>query len=187
VILEDYAKGVLTKALVEDVIAVCREAGVFVTLDPHPSNPFEVQGLKLMTPNRAEAFTLAGMYYQSGVLPLADDGPLLAVGRQLRKTWGVEHLLVTLGSKGMALFTDDSVPVHIPTQAIEVFDVSGAGDTVMAVFVLALASGASPTDAACLANSAAGVVVAEVGTAAVSPDELRHALLEVHDYPSELA
>jgi D-beta-D-heptose 7-phosphate kinase/D-beta-D-heptose 1-phosphate adenosyltransferase len=187
VILEDYAKGVLTKEMVAEVVDTCRQAGVFVTLDPHASNRFEVPGLKLMTPNRAEAFALAGMYYQSGTFPLTEDASLLAVGRQLRETWQTELLLVTLGSKGMALFADDERPIHIPTQAVEVFDVSGAGDTVMAVFVLALASGASPTDAACLANSAAGVVVAEVGTAAVSPEELKHALLELHTYPTELA
>lgn len=186
VILEDYAKGVLDRELVADVVATCRQAGVFVTLDPHASNRFEVEGLKLMTPNRAEAFALAGMYYQSGSLPLSGDAPLLAVGRKLRETWGTELLLITLGSKGMALFAGEREPLHIPTQAIEVFDVSGAGDTVMAVFVLALVSGACPADAACLANSAAGVVIAEVGTAAVTPDELQHALLELHEYPAEL-
>lgn len=187
VIIEDYAKGVLSRDLVQEVVEFCNRAGVFVTLDPHPSNRFDVKGLRLMTPNRSEAFALAGAYYQSGALPVASDAPLLAVGRRLNETWGPELLLVTLGAKGMALFAGDAPPVHIPTQAIEVFDVSGAGDTVMAVFVLALASGASPTDAACLANSAAGIVVAEVGTAAVTPEELRHALLEVHNYPTELA
>lgn len=187
VIIEDYAKGVLSRELMEEVVGFCRQAGVFVTLDPHPSHCFEVKGLRLMTPNRSEAFALAGLYYQSGALPVGQDEPLLAVGRRLRETWSPDLLLVTLGAKGMALFAGNAPPVHIPTQAIEVFDVSGAGDTVMAVFVLALVSGASPTDAACLANSAAGIVVAEVGTAAVSPDELRHALLEVHEYPSELA
>lgn len=187
VILEDYAKGLLSRELVEEVVAFCRPAGVFVTLDPHPGNRFEVEGLKLMTPNRPEAFALAGLYYQSGSLPVTGDQALLAVGRRLRETWGPELLLVTLGSKGMVLFAGEAPPVHIPTQAIEVFDVSGAGDTVMAVFTLALVAGASPTDAVCLANSAAGVVVAEVGTAAVTPEELRHALLEVHHYPDELA
>ena len=185
-IVEDYAKGLLDREMVATVIETCRQAGVFVTLDPHASNPFETKGLKLMTPNRAEAFALAGMYYQPGVLPLADDAPLRAVGRRLQETWAPELLLITLGDKGMALFSKDREPVHIPTQAIQVFDVSGAGDTVMTVFVLALASGASPIDAACLANSAAGIVVAEVGTAAVTPDELRHALLNVHNYPPEL-
>jgi D-beta-D-heptose 7-phosphate kinase/D-beta-D-heptose 1-phosphate adenosyltransferase len=140
-----------------------------------------------MTPNRAEAFALAGHYYHSAVLPITEDLPLLAVGRCLRETWDPDMLLVTLGANGMALFTGDAPPVHVPTQAIEVFDVSGAGDTVMATFVLALVAGASPVDAVCLANSAAGVVVAEVGTAAVTPEELQHALLEVHNYPSELA
>jgi len=187
VILEDYAKGLLSRELAEEIIGFCQPAGVFVTLDPHPSNCLQVKGLRLMTPNRAEAFALAGLYYQSGTLPVAADQPLLAVGKRLRESWEPELLLVTLGAHGMALFAGDAAPVHVPTQAIEVFDVSGAGDTVMATFVLALLAGASPVDAVCLANSAAGVVVAEVGTAAVSPEELRHALLEIHNYPPELA
>lgn len=187
VILEDYAKGLISREMAEEIVGFCRPAGVFVTLDPHPSNCLQVKGLKLMTPNRAEAFALAGVYYQSGVLPVVADQPLLAVGERLRESWGPELLLVTLGANGMALFMDGAPPVHVPTQAIEVFDVSGAGDTVMATFVLALVAGASPIDAVCLANSAAGVVVAEVGTAAVTPEQLRHALLEIHNYPPELA
>jgi len=127
----------------------------------------------LMTPNRIEAFGLAGAYYRPGVLPLETDGPLLEVGNRLRRKWGVDILLVTLGGHGMALFAGSSRdPVHIPTRAREVFDVSGAGDTVMASFVLALTAGATPVEAARLSNHAAGVVVGKVGTVAVTADEL---------------
>jgi D-beta-D-heptose 7-phosphate kinase/D-beta-D-heptose 1-phosphate adenosyltransferase len=173
VILEDYAKGLLTRDFAERIILFARERGIPVALDPHSANAFNVRGLSLMTPNRTEAFALAGIYHRSGVLPIAEDRPLLDVGRRLRELWAPELLLITLGGDGMALFRGEQEPLHIPTRAREVFDVSGAGDTVMAACVLALAAGASPADAADLANHAAGIVVGEVGTAAVTAEELR--------------
>ena len=179
-ILEDYAKGLLDTSLVQRVVEVCREHGVMVALDPHPANPFNVHGLRLLTPNRAEAFALAGVHYQPTVLPLEADAALLAVGRRLRELWAPELLLVTLGAHGMALFSADQPVLHIPTRARQVFDVSGAGDTVMAVFVLALLAGASPEHAARLSNHAAGIVVGKVGTAAITRAELETALQEYH-------
>lgn len=172
VILEDYAKGLLDQALVRDVVALCRRHGAFVTLDPHPLNPFNVNGLRLMTPNRSEAFALAGMPYQPTRLPLAADAALEAVGRRLVEVWAPELLLVTLGASGMALFAGGAPVLHIPTRARQVFDVSGAGDTVMAAFVLGLLAGAAPEAAARLSNQAAGIVVGKVGTAAVTAAEL---------------
>ncbi len=173
VILEDYAKGVLTDALVGRIAAEGRDRGVPVVLDPHPSNAFASKGLTLLTPNRAEAFALAGRYYQGGVLPVAKDRPLLEVGQQLLDDWEMKLLLITLGAHGMVLFEDGSVePHHIPTRAREVFDVSGAGDTVIATFLLALVAGSTPIEAARLANHAAGLVVAEVGTAAIGVEDL---------------
>ncbi len=176
VILEDYAKGVLTRDFVADLIDRAAAAGVPVALDPHPSHPFDLPGLWLMTPNRSEAFGLAGVYPRPARLPIHRDSALLEVGRRLREHWNPELLLITLGGHGMALFQGNGPPLHIPTQAREVFDVSGAGDTVMASFVLALLAGADPENAARFANCAAGVVVAKVGTAAVSARELRRAL-----------
>jgi D-beta-D-heptose 7-phosphate kinase/D-beta-D-heptose 1-phosphate adenosyltransferase len=175
-ILEDYAKGVLDQELVGEVVAVCARRGVWVALDPHPAHPFNVRGLRLMTPNRAEAFALAGLHYQPTVLPLGDDAALAALGRRLAELWAPELLLVTLGGHGMGLFAPPAPLLHIPTWARQVFDVSGAGDTVMAVFVLGLLAGANAGAAARLSNHAAGIVVAKVGTAAVTPTELEAAL-----------
>jgi D-glycero-beta-D-manno-heptose-7-phosphate kinase len=177
-ILEDYAKGVLDPAMTRQIVTMCRRHGVFVTLDPHPLNHFNVNGFRLMTPNRSEAFALAGVPYQPTRLPLASDVALMGVGRRLAELWGPDLLLVTLGGSGMALFVGDSPPLHIPTRARQVFDVSGAGDTVMAVFVLGLLAGASPEEAARVANQAAGVVVGKVGTAAVTAAELEAELRE---------
>jgi D-beta-D-heptose 7-phosphate kinase/D-beta-D-heptose 1-phosphate adenosyltransferase len=101
-----------------------------------------------------------------------EDVALRAVVGILMEKWAPACLLITLGGDGMALFRADAAPLHIPTRAREVYDVSGAGDTVVATFTLALAAGATPDEAAHLANHAAGVVVAKLGTASVSPQEL---------------
>lgn len=185
-ILEDYAKGVLDAALTREIVARCRRYGVFVTLDPHPLNPFDVNGLRLMTPNRSEAFALAGVPYQPTRLPLASDEALATVGRRLAERWAPELLLVTLGGSGMALFVGGAALLHIPTRARQVFDVSGAGDTVMAVFVLSLLAGATPEEAARLSNQAAGIVVGKVGTAAVTATELE-AELQAAGVPDTVA
>jgi len=172
VILEDYAKGLLTRPLCERVVAAARKAGVPVALDPHPANVLELGGLTLMTPNHAEAFALAGRYLADTVYPIAEDRALAEVAAHLATHWKVENLLITLGGGGMALFRHGVPPLHVPTRAREVYDVSGAGDTVIAAYTLALAGGASPEAAADLSNHAAGVVVGKVGTAPCPLDEL---------------
>jgi D-beta-D-heptose 7-phosphate kinase/D-beta-D-heptose 1-phosphate adenosyltransferase len=172
IIFEDYAKGLLSREFMQEIVDLAHRHGKFCALDPHPSNPFKVRGLRLMTPNRAEAFGLAGLYYKPTVLPLKNDLALQEVGRRLQQDWDVELLLITMGADGMALFQPDLPPVHIPTRAQEVFDVSGAGDTVTASFVLSLLAGATPTEAAELANHAAGIVVGKVGTVPVPKEEL---------------
>jgi len=179
VVFEDYAKGLLSRELMQQVTDAARRQGLVTSLDPHPSHSFSVKGLTLMTPNRAEAFGLAGVYYRPGVYPIEKDDALLEVSRRLRGEWEVEYLLVTLGAGGMALFRDAEPPLHIPTVAREVFDVSGAGDTVIAACLLALAAGATPYEAAALGNCAAGVVVGKLGTATCSADELLASL--THD------
>ena len=171
-LLQDYAKGVLTQEFTEELVAIGNDHGLIVALDPHAGHPFAAPGLRLLTPNRAEAFALAGLYYQSSAPTIHEDTPLLDVGGRLLEQWGMELLLITLGGKGMALFCRGEDPVHIPTRAREIFDVSGAGDTVVAAFSLALAAGADPVEAASLANHAAGLVVAKVGTASVTAAEL---------------
>ena len=176
IVFEDYAKGLLSQEMMQRMADAARAAGVITSLDPHPSHSFTVTGLTLMTPNRAEAFGLAGAYYRNGVQPISADQPLLDVSRKLRQGWQVEQLLVTLGADGMALFMENKPVLHIPTKAREVFDVSGAGDTVIATFTLALLAGATPGEAAQIANHAAGVVVGKVGTVPITAPELLAAL-----------
>jgi rfaE bifunctional protein kinase chain/domain len=172
IIVEDYAKGVVSGTVLREIAAMGNDRGVPVTLDPHPSHPYNVPGLAAITPNRAEAFALAGLYPAKTVLPLIDDAPLREAAVRLAALWAPKCILVTLGGDGMALFRRDSMPAHFPTRAREVFDVSGAGDTVIAAFTLALIAGATPEEACVLANHAAGVVVAKVGTAPVDAEEL---------------
>jgi D-beta-D-heptose 7-phosphate kinase/D-beta-D-heptose 1-phosphate adenosyltransferase len=172
-IIEDYNKGVVSRELAEAIKEECDARGILLAWDPHPGNAVTVSGIGLLTPNRTEAFMLSGMYYQPTSLPLAEDSALRSVGERLREIWAPKTLLVTLGAHGMALFSEDeSDPFHIPTVAREVFDVSGAGDTVIATYVLGLAAGASETEATVLANHAGGTVVRHVGTVPVDLDEL---------------
>lgn len=172
VIVGDYGKGVVTQSLLDDLGARCRARGVWLSLDPKPVHDLDLSGLSLITPNRKEVFELAGMKDgSSGLSPLGDQG-LLQAGARVFERFRPALLLVTLGEQGMLLCRRDAAPFHIPTVAREVFDVSGAGDTVVACFTLAVAAGASPTEAAIISNHAAGVVVGKVGTAVVTPEEL---------------
>ncbi len=131
-----------------------------------------LKGLSLITPNRKEAFELANLPDETrNTNPLADRNLMQAVDRLLKELRPV-ILLVTLGELGMLLCRAGQKPFHIPTQAKEVFDVSGAGDTVIASFTLAIAGGASPLEAAILSNHAAGIVVGKIGTAVATAEEL---------------
>jgi rfaE bifunctional protein kinase chain/domain len=125
-----------------------------------------------MKPNRIEAFLAAGIPPSEPVSPVLADTPLLAAGRRLLELWAPRELLVTRGDDGMLLFRKDVGPHHIPTRAMTVFDVSGAGDTAIAILTLALAAGADAVEAAELANRASGIVVGKLGTAAVTATEL---------------
>lgn len=175
VILEDYAKGTLTESVLQGVTELCQDFDVPVALDPHPGNIARAQRLTVMTPNRSEAFAMTGVYPRAAVMPVEHDAALAEVVSQLQRDWSPKYLMITLGGQGMALFQEGEPVHHIPTRAREVFDVSGAGDTVIASFVLSLLAGASPDEAAELSNHAAGVVVAKVGTATVSAEELLRA------------
>ena len=172
IIFEDYAKGLLCENLLQQITDEAGKAGVVVALDPHPGHNLKIKGLNLMTPNRMEAFGLAGIYCHDPVTDVKKDNYLIQVADQLRELWGPDHLLITLGGLGMALFTPDGEFVHIPTQAKEIFDVSGAGDTVIAAYTIALLGGADGVEAAKIANHAAGIVVGKMGTASVAIDEL---------------
>ena len=172
VIVGDYGKGVVTQPLLNEIKLLCRARGVWLSLDPKPVHHLNLAGLSLITPNRKETFELANLPDETRhPNPLADKYLMLAAER-LHNELHPAVLLVTLGEQGMLLCQRGHRPFHIPTVAQEVFDVSGAGDTVIATFTLAIAAGASPLEAAVLSNHAAGVVVGKVGTATVSPEEL---------------
>jgi len=172
VILEDYGKGLFDAELAAEVVGRARAAGCVVAVDPNPGNPLPWHGATVVKPNRHEAFAAAGMPWSEPAADPLQDGPLLAVGEALLEKWDTEQLLITLSELGMLLLTREGVRHHTPTRAREVFDVSGAGDTAVALYTLALCAGASPVEAAEIANLASGVVVGKLGTATLTPGEL---------------
>jgi len=176
VIFEDYGKGVLSQSLLSDLHRIARRHGVITTADPTARHLLHYQRLTAITPNRAEAFAATGTPHAPPLDDVLADKSLLAVGAALLRKWRPDNLLVTLGEQGMCLFRAGKKPHHIPTVAQEVFDVSGAGDTVIAALTLALAAGADPVDAATISNHAGGIVVGKVGTATCTPAELRESL-----------
>src|SRR5580698_1768603 len=172
VIVGDYGKGVVTQSLLNGLKMLCRERGIWLSLDPKPVHHLNLSNLSLITPNRKEAFELADLPDETrNANPFADKS-LMMVAERLLNELRPAVLLITLGELGMLLCQRGHKPFHIPTVAQEVFDVSGAGDTVIATFTLAIASGASPVEAAILSNYAAGIVVGKLGTATTSPEEL---------------
>jgi rfaE bifunctional protein kinase chain/domain len=172
VILEDYAKGLLDQELADAIISLTRAAGKIVAVDPKPANTVVWHDITCITPNRAEAFLAAGVAWTEPVEPPGEDQALLAVGARLLVKWQCEYLLITLSEQGMMLFQTDKAPMHIPTRAQQVFDVSGAGDTAIALFTAALAGGATAYEAAEISNHASGIVVGKLGTATVTREEL---------------
>jgi len=168
-VLSDYAKGVLTEPLCQDLIARAGEAGIPVLVDPKARDFRRYAGATLVTPNRGELAAATGV-------PAGDQSGQLAAAERLRGDLGVAALVLTLSEQGMAL-VDSSGTSLIPAMAREVFDVSGAGDTVIAAFAAGFAAGLDRGDAARLANLAAGVVVGKVGTAAIETDDLLAAIL----------
>ena len=172
VVIEDYGKGVVFQDVVSRVIEAARAAGVPSGIDPKDNHELQVSGVTVATPNRAEAFMSMGVKETNAQADPLTDQPLLEMAKGLRKKWNPELLLLTLGGCGMLLVERDVPFRHIPTRAREVFDVSGAGDTVIATCLLALAAGATYAEAAELANYAAGVVVGKLGTATCSNEEL---------------
>jgi rfaE bifunctional protein kinase chain/domain len=172
VIVGDYGKGVVTQELLDELKGLCRARGIWLSLDPKPVHHLDLVGLSLITPNRNEAFELAGATDGTRAESPLEDTNLLRVADKLLAALRPALLLITLGDQGMLLCQRGQRPFHIPTVAQEVFDVSGAGDTVIATFTLAIAAGALPVEAAIFSNHAAGVVVGKVGTATVTPEEL---------------
>ncbi|MDQ6624044.1 MAG: bifunctional ADP-heptose synthase [Verrucomicrobiota bacterium] len=171
IVFEDYGKGFLSGDLVQRLTQLASDAGKIVTIDPNPRHPLDWKRVTAVKPNRSEAFLAAGIPWTDPVDPPDKDAALQKVGRALLARWDTKYLLITLGEQGMMLFEGDEV-WHIPTKARQVFDVSGAGDTAIALFTLALACDASAREAAEIANHASAVVVAKLGTATVTRAEL---------------
>ena len=173
VIFEDYGKGFVQQDFLDEMLGIAKKGGLLTFADPNAHHRLRFHGLTGITPNRKEAFWLAGMADHAGPAgEVLKDRPLMEVGKNLLRLTSVENVLITLGEHGMCLFREGDKPHHIPSVAREVFDVSGAGDTVISAFSLALSAGLDPASAAYVANQAAGLVVAKAGTATVSPAEL---------------
>ena len=164
IIISDYAKGACSEALVVDLIQETRQAKKFLAVDPKAGDFSVYRGASIVTPNKKEAVRASGV-------EIVDEASFIQAGEKLLEVTASDYLLITRGEEGMTLF-DGKEHSHIPTVAREVFDVSGAGDTVIASLTLAVAAGASIRDAAILANHAAGVAVGKLGTAAATGEEI---------------
>jgi D-beta-D-heptose 7-phosphate kinase/D-beta-D-heptose 1-phosphate adenosyltransferase len=173
ILVSDYAKGVVTQRILEGIIAVARRVNLPVAIDPKGSDYSKYRGASILTPNRKEAEIAAG-------ITIADDESLKEAALTLLRQVELDAILITRSEKGMSLFPSGGEEVHIPTVAREVYDVTGAGDTVLAVLGLALACGMDFADAARLANVAAGIAVGKIGTSTVAPAEIIDAVSQRH-------
>ncbi|MDR3153293.1 MAG: D-glycero-beta-D-manno-heptose-7-phosphate kinase [Deltaproteobacteria bacterium] len=169
--VSDYGKGLLTPKVLSALLDGAREAGIPSIVDPKGSDYGRYRGATLVTPNRAELSLALGRD-----IDRSDSDALAEGGRELMRRHGLENVLVTRSEDGMTLLLASGETLHLPTRARAVFDVSGAGDTVVAAMAAALAAGADLAEGAALASLAAGVVVGKVGTATASPDEIRQSL-----------
>ncbi len=170
-VVSDYAKGVVTAGLMSDLVRLAALRKVPVIVDPKVEHFGFYKGVTVITPNHLEATQAAGLHGDG-------DQTIQEAGETIRQRLGCQAVLVTRGEKGMSLFEGNKDSWHIPTQARQVYDVTGAGDTVVGTLALALSIGASMREAAMLANHAAGIVVGMVGTATVSMKQLSEALGE---------
>ena len=171
-IISDYGKGVITKALLDDLIPRARAQGVIVSVDPKESHFMDYRNVSLITPNQFEAGAAVGMRVH-------DEESLRAVGWKIARELAPDALLITRGAEGMSLFRRDGTYSHFPTVARQVYDVTGAGDTVICAFTLALCAGAAMEEAAHIANHAAGIVIRDLGTSTVSSEALMTSFKEI--------
>ena len=167
-IFADYGKQFLTQEVVDLIASIARPRGVLLVVDPNPNNPIRWQNMTAIKPNRAETAAALG----GAPVDLDNQASLQEAAQKLQAQWSTGIVLITLGERGMWLFERDNVPYHTAARAKEVFDVSGAGDTAIALFTLALASGATAQEAAEIANAASAVVVGKLGTATLTAAEL---------------
>jgi D-glycero-beta-D-manno-heptose-7-phosphate kinase len=172
VIFEDYGKGFLSQSFVDRVSAMVIKAGKILTADPNSGNPLRWAGVTTIKPNRSEAFAMAAKADPGPAENPLTDAALLETGATLLEKFAVGSILVTLSEDGMILFDREKPPYHTPARAKEVFDVSGAGDTAIALFTLAVCSGATLQEAAEISNHASGIVVGKFGTATLTREEL---------------
>ena len=170
VIISDYGKGVITPSIMDKIMQTCLERDIYVAVDPLETNFQNYKKVSVITPNHHEA----GFAYGRRIL---DEKDLLEVGNGLMRKFETKSILITRGPQGMSLFEDGVEPTHIPTFARQVYDVTGAGDTVIATFVSAICAGANSVEASIIANAGAGVTVREVGTATVNIEQLREELM----------
>lgn len=177
VIIEDYAKGVVSKNVVEKIAAICIKHGKKLMVDPHRNNSGSFYaGVDLIKPNYDEAVVLTGMDFDD----LRDNpNKVVEVGRALQKITGAKEVVLTRGKDGMTIFSGDEI-TEVPTYARKVFDVTGAGDTVIAALSLGLMSGLSLVHSSMLANYAAGVVVGKVGCVPCEIPELKEYIQTAH-------
>jgi|Deesub1362B_J571_1020462.scaffolds.fasta_scaffold00002_415 D-beta-D-heptose 7-phosphate kinase/D-beta-D-heptose 1-phosphate adenosyltransferase len=168
-LISDYNKGLLTPDLMKKVLSLCQEKGVPIFVDPKVDNFFLFSPVTLITPNHHEAENIVHH-------PCQEDQEIEFAGQEILDRIKARYLIIKRGEKGMTVFEKGVKPIHIPTRAREVYDVTGAGDTVIAVASLALLAGASIQEAAFIANLAAGIVVGKIGTAVVTSQEIIEAI-----------
>ena len=180
ILVSDYLKGVLTDGLLQAVIAVGKQKGIPVVIDPKGNDYGKYRGATLLTPNRKETEVASGV-------AIVDEESLRLAARTLMQRIDLETLMVTRSEEGISIFFRNGEEVHLPTQAREVYDVTGAGDTVLSLVGLGLAGALPVSEAAALANIGAGIVVGKVGTSTVSVEEIREALAHhAHEYDSKI-
>jgi len=180
IVLSDYSKGVLTPAVIAAIVSLAAETGIPVLVDPKGNDYIRYSGATLLTPNRKEAEAASS-------IAIRDAESLTQAANAIMEAAGLRHLLITRSEEGMSLFTKGEEAVHIPTVAREVFDVSGAGDTVLAALAVGMASGCGMLESARLANVAAGIAVGKLGTSIVTPQEIIEVVaLSHHDSDSKI-
>lgn len=173
-IVSDYGKGVVTGATLKAAMGEARGAGKMVCVDPKESHFGSYVGVTAITPNQKEAGAALGVRIE-------DESTLNEVGWKLRERLDAECVVITRGEQGMSLFMKSGELTNIPTVAREVYDVTGAGDTVVSALAVALAAGATMVEAALIANHAAGVVIREVGTASTTVEEIARSFRELKE------
>lgn len=173
ILISDYGKGTISRQLIESILALSKKEAKLVIVDPKVKNMDAYYGVTMITPNQHEASEALNTR-----IVTKDD--VLGAAALLQKNVGCESVLITRGEHGMALLEKDGSCTHIPASATEVYDVTGAGDTVVSALTLALATGASQKTAALIANYAAGIVVKKVGTACVGKEEVKDAIQKQH-------